>query len=414
MSASHIHIRTDSETFKNWALALANLRRSFLVPIQAVGMVQGISLPSHIEVTGLRLLLELGLACSRPHVLDDPARMFGLLKYALCVGESLDFRLAEQVRQGDSHKRKVLSDEFGCGISFLIARELLQAKRFLDLQTAIDQGWVVTPAPKSRRPDYIALQRRPDRRLIVLEAKGTQSGRAYSQAQVLSGCEQVAQCKVTDGTTVHHCMVVGACLSSENQRDGTVIHVACLDPKAAFPNRDAQPDVGTPSKEARNTFRFTRNIEEVVSRSNYLRAACLTGDFEVSGAITNDSSRSNRIQQLDIRKRTTVDTVGSTLVVESSNRASFRLHVGLDGEVRERLLSSRSADTDLRASEVHERLSTQRNTRPSTLEEEEDMTPEELAQPMVVDAEDGTVMEVELGEETAKQIAEHRRGRRRR
>src|SRR5437867_1273698 len=71
-------------------------------------------------------------------------------------------------------RREPQTDEFGCGMAFVVASELFNATDFLDFETAVAQGFVNTRAPRSRRPDFLGFL--GPARVIILEAKGNQSG----------------------------------------------------------------------------------------------------------------------------------------------------------------------------------------------------------------------------------------------
>ena len=179
-----ITISVDNATFDQWTASLSVLQRSYLIPLVFTASIPGVaSPPAAVDVTGERLLLDVGRACSRPEILDDPGRLFAVLRYASAVSDRYPvFTLTKPFWRLDTHKKKVLSDEFGCGAAFLLASELFGATTTIDLETAVANGWIATLAPKSRRPDYAV--RLPTGGLVILEAKGTQSGPSYASDQL--------------------------------------------------------------------------------------------------------------------------------------------------------------------------------------------------------------------------------------
>ena len=321
MATHSINLRVNEKTFTQWARSLVNLRRTFTVPVERCGNVSNLPpLPSHFRFSGVRLLLETGLACVRPDALDDPSRLFAMIKYAGSIASRAELRLARAVADMDSHKLAVLSDEVGCGFSFLVARKLLGANRFLDLKTAIAQKWVKTPAPKSRQPDYIAYNSRLPSKLMVVEAKGTQSGATRAIKQVLSGCGQVSRCAVQQpASTIERRMVVGALLTRENQRVKTKVLV------------------GDPDEVKPYEYSFAGRVDRAVSTAHFARLATLTGDTAVLARLAD--RRRLDFEEPEPDPVNPQRAVGSLIEV-SSGASSMRLFLGLQRSVRERLLDS--------------------------------------------------------------------------
>ena len=116
--AFDIRISVDRETGSRWLRAIQNLRRIYTVPVVATSAIPGLPTPPRaIAVAGERLLLDIGRAASRPEATDDPARLFGVFRYASSIsGAHSTLTLAADYHGLDTHKKKVLSDEFGCGI----------------------------------------------------------------------------------------------------------------------------------------------------------------------------------------------------------------------------------------------------------------------------------------------------------
>ena len=157
MPNTFTEIGVDKGTFLRWLNVFSDLQRVYEVPFRKVGSLPALSsLPPTLRFTGLDLLLDVGRACTRPEMVDDPERLFALFRYAtkISTGDP-NMRLTSQVSEMDTHKKKVLSDEFGCGFAFLAARRLLNTTMFLDTTTAVRGRWIGTASPKSRQPDYI-------------------------------------------------------------------------------------------------------------------------------------------------------------------------------------------------------------------------------------------------------------------
>jgi hypothetical protein len=91
MAAQSITLKVDAATFNRWASSLTVLRSRFRVPLRPVSQLP-FKLPRAIMFTGLELLRYLGLACSRLQSVDDPARLFGILRYATALAAHRRYR----------------------------------------------------------------------------------------------------------------------------------------------------------------------------------------------------------------------------------------------------------------------------------------------------------------------------------
>lgn len=225
---STITVALPATAFANLSSALQNAGREFSVSLVPVGDCTALGpLPPAVQFTGLELLFAIGRACSRPDVLDDPSRLFALFKYCNVISLADEFRLKRDVESVDSHKKKVLSDEFGCGMSFIVGSQCFGANFFLDFSTAVQRGWVATTAPKSRRPDYVTKPSGVSGELTLLEAKGTQTSLQYSQQdQIPSGCNQLESVNLVDSSySIQKRAVVGIALQGEDEPLATTCHV---------------------------------------------------------------------------------------------------------------------------------------------------------------------------------------------
>ncbi len=291
--------------------------------MRPLGPIQGASNPpAAIRVTGRRLLLEVGKACARSTDLEDPGRLFALLKYSqalLVRGGSLS--LSEDLRTLDSHKKAVLSDELGCGLAFLVAGVLFRARRFCDFETAIRTRVVRTTAKRRDRPDYIA---DTPAGMVVIEAKGTQSGRAHSRRQVTRGCQQVSRVRVlrVRGSSVNILsrIAVGTALSFQGSARPTIAHI------------------GDPEEHEPVDYEFTMDPESAASLFHYLRVAALVGD----GALVTRMSthgRADAVAGTPVRRVVNGrDFLGSEVVLEGGG-AEAGFFVGLAADLREQLMS---------------------------------------------------------------------------
>jgi hypothetical protein len=319
MALTALRLEVDSRTFVNWSKALTDLSKVFSAPIQVVSAIPGLpSPPASISFSGLELLKWVGQACTRPHIHDDPERLFALLRYATRIrGRGTNPVLHHELRELDSHKKKVLSDELGCGFSFLVANRLLKARNFLDLKEAIGRYMVRTTAPKTRQPDYIATNHSGSK-LIVLEAKGTQS-RNYSRRQIQSGCGQVSTVRIANlskSTNVLR-VVVGTELQREDQRNTSRILVG--DPEERKSSFD---------------YDFQRSPAFLSERANLSRLCYLVGDVQL-GTLVDPLVQASEVPPVALVPRQIGDREfhGSILeILHAGSRCG--LFLGLDERVR--------------------------------------------------------------------------------
>jgi len=317
-----IRIAVDQPTFDQWLSSLVVLRQTYLLPLTFTTPVAGISTPPQSALTtGERLLLDIGRACSRPDVLDDPGRLFAVFRYALAISSRHPvLTLSPSYKGLDTHKKKVLSDEFGCGAAFLIAGELLGANNFLDLETAVAYGLVATTAPRSRRPDYIAPLN--SGRLLVLEAKGNQQSSQYSvQVQIPKGCDQVSR--------------VAVVAPGDPQIDQRIVAATSLSFADWGPN--TRTCVGDPPERELETYTLRESVEVTARRLHYLRVAAFLGDTALATVMQGHDAT---IARLPMVSRSVNDQPyqGSQLTLEAGGRR-LGVFVGIHEHVRRELLS---------------------------------------------------------------------------
>ena len=268
MAVTSISALVDSATFQRWNSALLNLQREVQIPVTVVSSIPSLPLPRRLGVTGLELLLEIGVACARPSSLDDPARLFGLFRYATALSPlTNELALDRQLRFLDRHKKGVLSDEFGCGMACMVARRFGGVDHFLDLSDAVRRRWVRTTAPTSRQPDYAGLVRGSNV-LVVLEAKGSQGSGVYSRKQIRSGCNQVSAVRAQRPPyTIGLRLVVATLLQREDQSSRSRLFVG--DPE------DVEP----------YDYEFDDDIQRLCERHHFMRVATLIGDEPLATAL---------------------------------------------------------------------------------------------------------------------------------
>ncbi len=321
MAVSRIQIEVDRNTYLNWVQAFGRLRLSSSVDLQLVGTIAGIPTPPpQVQFTGFELLEAIGLACTRPHVTDDPERLFALLKYCTKLARlASNFRLVSDVGQLDPHKKKVLSDEFGCGFAILTCGKWLGTRLYLDLHEAVTRGFVSTSASVSRQPDYLAMGV-PGTSIVVLEAKGTQSHGYCRRAQIPSGCRQVQTVMITGAPNVAR-IVIGTEVQRVDQPWQTVIYAG--DPP--------------PNEKNFDQYEFRGKVEEMIAKAHLSKMASLVGDTELLRHV-DPEARETWPEQSFVRKEFSGQSfVGSCLEVQHGLSVTG-LFVGLNASFRENLL----------------------------------------------------------------------------
>jgi hypothetical protein len=339
MAVTSITLGVDSGTFQRWMDAFRDLGRVVTAGVETVGLAPvvagGIS-PS-LDLDVVALLMDIGLACTRPDVEDDPARLFGLLRYAASFSTRSDrLTLRAHLQDDDPHRKRTRSDEVGCGMAILIARRLFGASEFLDVHQAIQRGWVRTSAPRSRQPDYVAVNPANRRELIVLEAKGTQSGDAYCRTtQIPSGCDQVGRLRIRQpGYLISHRLVVGTSL---RYRDAS--------------GRGSTILLGDPPEDQAYDYDFDLDIAETAALDHRERIAALIGDDLLRTRIRqrarpgplSPQARRGRRESLEAIIVENVRYHGSRITISSGNHL-IELFIGLREEVSDELYDDLERD----------------------------------------------------------------------
>jgi hypothetical protein len=339
-----IEIRIDKSTFDRLVQYWTSLPNNFTVPIEKVGNCSALgTIPQNITFNGLDLLLAIGEACSRPQLNFDPAQLFALFKYAGAIARTVgQLRLDAGLQKTDSHKLAVLSDEFGCGMSFLVARQLFGTTYFLDFETAVSNNWLRTTAKKRQRPDFVGQAVGGGSNLVLLEAKGSQSSHVYCKnTQIAKGCQQVKNVKlVSTQFSISKRAVVGLALNYETESSGSRIYV------------------GDPVSAGQKDYTLVNEDETRISDSHYLRLAVLGGDWELASVLSpqpeavrktdrepEQRPELNRID-LDRIERNRRSFVG-TSVVYLNEGSRLELFVGLDEQVRRRVLDGTPMTHDI-------------------------------------------------------------------
>lgn len=334
MPTTQIVFTVDPLTAARFDEAWSHLGKQRKLLVECVDEVGGFSIPAEVTVSGLELLSAVGRACTHPDDASAPSALFALLRYAWAVADSEHLALADDIERLDSHRKAVLSDEFGCGVALLFAERFLATPLLMDVESGIDQGSLKTRHARSRRPDYFGKTCETTPRVLILEAKGTQGPVRRGKKQVKSGCDQLRKVKLAGSwsgmPTVR--TVVATCLrrASESQVSKTL--------------------VGDPSGSGQFEYHLQDGLERSISRAHYGRLATLTGDRELAARMRHTEA----MVGLDLVRRRFAqrDYLGTTMEVRGPE-VTLRAFAGLAEDRRGQVLQSdgdlsldsRSSDT---------------------------------------------------------------------
>lgn len=308
-----------------------NCDRDFAFPLVDQGPVLVPGLGSQVLISGLSLLLDIGLSCTTPHH-EGMQSLFSLLKYPSLISQANDFRFRTSTAQIDTHKKKVISDEFGCGVAFSIARNCFGKTHFLDFHTAFEIGLVATTAPFSRQPDFLAWSPQSPNSIMLLEAKGTQTSLGYCSSQVADACDQLKQANVVAGGYAQTRLGVGIALMREAATSQTTIYV------------------GDPEVSKGYSYALKSDVQTAILRSHYLRISLLIRDSDLTRHLWADSPA--RLARNEVRRLAGKIFYGTSVSMVSLT-SSMNLFVGLDSSVRETLLRESSPAVALLSESSH-------------------------------------------------------------
>ncbi len=172
--------------------------------------------PRAVEIIPIDLLYSLGrITTPRIDNLADLCSTWARTRYMWAFNPDLEFaelRLSEEAKNIDFHQKGLLSDEIGVGMADLIVERFLNGRNPVDVDIALRNQYVEGMGRRySTSPDY--LFERPGGSYIVVECKGTQSGRSNALTQLKRGTEQVPSLEFPPGIEVLT-LVVGTNLTN--------------------------------------------------------------------------------------------------------------------------------------------------------------------------------------------------------
>jgi hypothetical protein len=149
-------------------------------------------LPTRIQISRLGLLYLTGVLNTPIGPSFDLRHMYAILRYwwAFDAGRT-DLALNPMVAEIDRHQKNLLSDEIGCGFAGE-AMLLFGVTHYSEVDRLIRLGYANLVRTRDRsQPDYVGIDFL-NHRVIVCEAKGSQSSTTYHQLQLARGKNQVS------------------------------------------------------------------------------------------------------------------------------------------------------------------------------------------------------------------------------
>lgn len=150
--------------------------------------------PLTIQVTPFEILKSLGrITTPRVRNIVDLSTTWALIRYIWAFNPSTnpkDLRLSSHSMNLDFHQKAVLSDDMGVGFAALIVKRYLKGRKPVPASLAL-KGVLsgIVSQRYQTSPDYIFERSAGD--FIVVECKGTMSGKSNSLKQLKRGTEQV-------------------------------------------------------------------------------------------------------------------------------------------------------------------------------------------------------------------------------
>jgi hypothetical protein len=266
--------------------------------------------------------------------------LFSLLKYPGIISPQASFLFRASTAQIDTHKKKVISDEFGCGMAFSVARQVFGKTEFLDFQTAVGLGLVTTAAPQSRQPDYLAWGESLPSEIMLLEAKGTQTSLSYGISQISSACEQLQAANVIANGYTQARVAVATVLMREAAAVPTTIYIGDPDSRSPF------------------EYMLHGDARDAIQRSHYSRVSEFIGDQELAHRLDVRSTVSGRERVRRVVMGSEV--LGTTLRFGSSTR-QLEIFVGIRNSVRSELILGNTVRTSKEVRVAHETIKERRS-----------------------------------------------------
>ncbi|MDX2024307.1 MAG: hypothetical protein SF187_28960 [Deltaproteobacteria bacterium] len=190
-------VRVDSSVGLAKKVAGMGVSKSFKgTPKKAVALPSD-TFPNRVHVRPAELLYYVAKA-TLPQIenLCDLSSTSALLRYIWAFEPKPsvhNLKLSKEALGIDFHQKMVMSDEIGCGMGCLFVERYLRACNPVPISMALADSANAFGISKkySTSPDFIFAEPRPDGRYVVLECKGSRSGRANSERQLRRGLEQV-------------------------------------------------------------------------------------------------------------------------------------------------------------------------------------------------------------------------------
>ncbi len=244
--------------------------------------------PRQIAITASELLLFMGrISTPRIENLVDLCSTWARIRYIWAFfpyPNPSELRLSEEALNIDFHQKGLMSDEIGVGMAALISERCFGGTNPVDVDVAVRSQMIPgLDYQYSTSPDY--LFDRKGGRYLVVECKGTRSGRAVSYKQLKRGTEQLPSL-VFPSIEQPLSLVIGTSLSDS----GTEVFI--IDP----------PNNGGSKKEKRKYFikdeeKFKNDLKLTQISNLYL----FSGATSLAAEVVPSSITKEKLQKLSQR-----------------------------------------------------------------------------------------------------------------
>ncbi len=241
--------------------------------------------PRQIAITSSELLLHLGrITTPRIENLVDLSSTWAKIRYVWAFypdPNPSELMLSEEALNIDFHQKGLMSDEFGVGMAALISERYFGGTNPVDVDVAFRSQMIPgLDYQYSTSPDYLFT--RQGGGYLVVECKGTRSGRGASYRQLKRGTEQLPSLVFPSGTQTLS-VVIGTCLSES----GTDVFI--IDP----------PNKGDSKKEQRKyVVRDERAFTAILDRMHISNLYLFSGATSLAAEVIPDEKTKERLRRL--------------------------------------------------------------------------------------------------------------------
>jgi hypothetical protein len=182
------------------------------------------------SISPLNLLHSIGIITTPiiPNMVDISST-WAIIRYFWAFGGFRNtLSLSPVAKKIDFHQKGMLSDEIGVGMVYWIMHKFFNAISHIDVDVALRNpqiaqniGFPQAIHNGTPQPDYLFLSQ--DGNIMIVESKGTQSGKSSSMDQIRRGLEQVPSIQFMDGTNADEYVI-----ATSIDEHGTTVYI--IDP----------------------------------------------------------------------------------------------------------------------------------------------------------------------------------------